>query len=74
MVAADLMQSKAVDESINEEGEMISLKTLSELTGFPKDFIRSELVIKEEELSLAQLRESVLKYLKDSDEDNQFTN
>jgi hypothetical protein len=48
--------------STNEEG--VSLQTLSELTGFPVDYIQRELVLSnEEELSVDELRKKVLSYL-----------
>lgn len=50
-----------------EEGgpnrEKISLESLAQLTGFPVEFIQSELLIGEDDLSLDELRASVLNYL-----------
>jgi hypothetical protein len=42
----------------------VSLATLAELTGFPVDYIKRELVLSEDqELSVEELREKVLGYL-----------
>ena len=51
-----------------EDGvEGVSLKTLSELTGFPVDYIKRELLLSDDqELSMADLREKVLSYLDSS--------
>ena len=48
--------------STEENG--ITVATLSELTGFPVDYIKRELLLSEEqELSVEELRERVLSYL-----------
>lgn len=67
MVTSDLHKSKQSDEATGEK-ERVSLSTLSELTGFPLDFIKKELLIKGDSLSMSELRESVLDYLSRSDE------
>ncbi|GAB4009984.1 MAG: hypothetical protein Fur0010_01700 [Bdellovibrio sp.] len=48
-----------------EKGEMdkIPLASLSQLTGFPIEFIKKELLLDDEELSMEDLRSSMLKYL-----------
>lgn len=48
-----------------EIGEMdkIPLASLSQLTGFPIEFIKKELLLDDEELSLEDLRNSMLNYL-----------
>lgn len=43
--------------------DSISLQSLSELTGFPQEFIKGELMVQKDSLSLAELRESMLFYL-----------
>lgn len=53
------------DVSKPATGEMpVSLDQLAELTGFPVDFIKRELLLSDEEnLSVEALREKVLSYL-----------
>ena len=53
------------DVSKPATGEMpVSLEQLAELTGFPVDFIKRELLLNEEsELSVDELRAKVLNYL-----------
>lgn len=48
--------------SLTEE-QKIPLDSLSTLTGFPVDFIKKELLLEEDQLSLAELRRSMLTYL-----------
>ncbi|MCF8059673.1 MAG: hypothetical protein K9K67_10275 [Bacteriovoracaceae bacterium] len=43
--------------------QSVPLSSLSEMTGFPIDFIKSELLVNEEEISLDQLRLSMASYL-----------
>lgn len=45
------------------DDEKVSLSSLSELTGFPVDFIKKELLLEEEPISMNELRHSVLRYL-----------
>ena len=48
----------------NLEAEtVVALSSLSEMTGFPVDFIKSELFVEGEELSLEDLRKSMAGYL-----------
>lgn len=63
MVALGLKDdTKPSTNEINEEG--VSLKTLSELTGFPVDYIKRELMLSDDqELSMEDLRAKVLSYL-----------
>lgn len=49
-------------ESLNDQGQ-VSLENLSNMTGFPIEFLKKELMIEEENLSLEELRSSVLNYL-----------
>lgn len=51
-----------LDADLNEH-EKVSLSSLSELTGFPVDFIKKELLLEEEPVSMSDLRQSVLRYL-----------
>ncbi len=41
----------------------VTMESLERLTGFPKEFIKSELSLNHDELSLEQLRKSVLCFL-----------
>ena len=45
------------------EEERVSLDRLSQLTGFPKDFIKKELLLDDDILSLSLLRERAVRYL-----------
>jgi predicted transcriptional regulator len=58
--------SMAATESIgvlSDDDEKVSFASLSELTGFPVDFIKKELLLDEEPVSMNELRRSVLRYL-----------
>lgn len=48
-------------ESRNEE--TVELSSLSELAGFPVNYIKSELVLKDDKVSLADLRKTMVSYL-----------
>ncbi len=67
MITTDLLKRKQSDE-VTSEKERVSLSTLSEMTGFPLEFIKKELLIQSDSLSMSELRESVLDYLSRSDE------
>lgn len=67
MITTDLLKRKQSDEATSEK-ERVSLSTLSEMTGFPLEFIKKELLIQGDSLSMSELRESVLDYLSRSDE------
>ena len=67
MITTDLLKRKQSDETTSEK-ERVSLSTLSEMTGFPLEFIKKELLIQGDSLSMSELRESVLDYLSRSDE------
>lgn len=43
--------------------EHVSLSTLAEMTGFPVDYIKSELLLNKDALSLDELRSIMVKYL-----------
>ncbi len=45
------------------KSEKVSLNTLSDLAGFPLEFVKRELVLQEDEISLDKLRSSILDYL-----------
>jgi hypothetical protein len=50
------------------EDEKIPLSSLSELTGFPIEFIKKELLLQDEELSMDDLRKSMVAYLESTSE------
>ncbi len=53
--------------SLSEE-QKIPLDSLSKLTGFPVDFIKKELLLDDDQLSLAELRKSMLAYMETNSE------
>ena len=48
---------------IDDDQEKIPMSSLSNLTGFPVDYIKKELVLDEEEVTLEQLREHMMVFL-----------
>ena len=53
-----------MDVVSSQEDSKVSLETFSSLTGFPLSFIKKELLISDkEEVSLSDLRKSMLEYL-----------
>ena len=48
---------------VKECEETVSLGKLSQLTGFPEDFIKKELLLSDDTLSLFFLRKRVTEYL-----------
>jgi len=48
---------------IDDCQEKIEMSSLSNLTGFPVDYIKKELVLEEEEVTLEQLREHMMVFL-----------
>ena len=58
------MVSKANDtDPKQEDRERISLQYLAELTGFPVDYIKEELVLEDDELPIQDLRKSMMNFL-----------
>lgn len=53
-------------KNLNEEQKVVPLESLSEMTGFPIDFIKKELLLKEDELSMEDLRKSMASYLENT--------
>ncbi|OUR96393.1 hypothetical protein A9Q84_08560 [Halobacteriovorax marinus] len=43
--------------------EQVSFSTLSKMTGFPVEFIKKELLLEDEPISMSQLRSSMAIYL-----------
>ena len=50
-------------ESFGKSDEIVSLGKLSQLTGFPEEFIKKELLLNGDALSLSSLRKHVAQYL-----------
>ena len=48
---------------IDDSQEKIEMSSLSNLTGFPVDYIKKELVLDDEEVTLEQLREHMMVFL-----------
>lgn len=47
-----------------QESEKVSISSLSDMTGFPEDFIKRELLLEDDrQISMQELRQSVLRYL-----------
>lgn len=65
---ANAPESGWLDENGNVLGDdkKVPLSSLSELTGFPVEFIKKELLLKGEELSMSDLRSSMISYLETS--------
>ena len=56
-----------VDGQDGVNTETVSLSNLSELTNFPEDFLKKELLLKDDkEISIEDLRAKVLHYLDDT--------
>lgn len=53
----------ATDMNQIDDKMKVSLSSLSEMTGFPVDFIKKELLLENEPVSMHELRQSVLRYL-----------
>lgn len=51
------------------EDRLVNLSELAELTGFPADFIRQELFLDGDQLTLSKLRLAMLKYLDATNDD-----
>lgn len=47
----------------SEENTIVPIASLSEMTGFPVDFIKKELLVDEKGISMKDLRETMAKYL-----------
>ena len=47
----------------DREGQKVVLTTLSAMTGLPADFLKSELLLENDECSLEELRQKVLHYI-----------
>ena len=65
MAAKDLA-TKSQGRTPEEGTEKVPLESLSELTGFPVEFIKKELLLDEESLSMNDLRKSMAVYLENT--------
>ena len=61
-------KSIRLNEENVDSAEMVELSTLSKMTGFPVDFIKSEILVDQEKISLDQLRASMVAYLESTNE------
>jgi len=58
-----MLNSTEQQDSSMEKQENISIDSLSDMTGFPIEFIKRELLISQNQVSIDELRHSVLDYL-----------
>lgn len=47
----------------SSEEKVVSLSSLSDLIGFPEDFVKRELLIKDESVTIEELRQMTISYL-----------
>lgn len=61
---------KVLDKQLAGVGgdEKVSIRSLSELTGFPVEFIKKELLLDQEPISMNDLRQSMIAYLEQSNQ------
>ena len=68
-MSAESVQEQALRLGETEnENQKVPLASLSEMTGFPVEFIKTELFLKGDELSVSDLRKSMLSYLENQKE------
>lgn len=53
----------SVNKDVNETGSNVSLGSLSELVGFPVEYLKKELVLDNDEISMDELRIRMLSFL-----------
>lgn len=63
MSPQDLAKTAELNSETSRTEEKVSFSSLSEMTGFPVEFIKKELLIDEEPVSMSQLRTSMAAYL-----------
>ena len=63
MTQHNLASTAELNSQSTSTEETVSFSTLSEMTGFPIDFIKKELLLDEEPISMSQLRKSMAIYL-----------
>lgn len=76
MANGNAPESGWLDENGNVLGDdqKVPLSSLSELTGFPVEFIKKELLLEGEELSMSELRTSMISYLETTAQEVEKTN
>lgn len=47
----------------SSEESFVSLSSLSDLTGFPEEFVKRELLIEDEKVTIEELRQMTINYL-----------
>jgi hypothetical protein len=57
------LSKKSGWQNNKSEGSQVTLRSLSELTGFPMEFIKEELLLDEEEISISDLRTKMQAFL-----------
>ena len=63
MSLKNLAKTAELNSQTSSKEEQVSFSALSEMTGFPVEFIKKELLIDEEPVSMSQLRTSMAAYL-----------
>ena len=58
-----MQTSKANRLESNSGEEIVELTSLANLTGFPVDYIKSELLLEDDKVSLSDLRATMVTYL-----------
>ena len=60
-------RQEQTEKKAQDEG--VSVSSLSTMTGFPVEFIKKELLLSQEKVSVDELRKSVLDYLQSAQKD-----
>ncbi len=55
-------------QGMDKENENVSLDTLSLMTGFPVEFIKSELIVDGDDISMSNLRKTMVNFLEKNKE------
>ena len=62
-LADELVSGVKNSDSIVSDESHINIESLAELTGFPIDFIKTELLLNHDSIKMGDLRKSMAKYL-----------
>lgn len=65
-----MQTSKASRLDSNANEESVELSSLSNLTGFPVDYIKSELIFDNDKITLSDLRKTMVSYLESINNDD----
>lgn len=65
-----MQTSKASRLDSNANEESVELSSLSNLTGFPVDYIKSELIFDNDKITLSDLRITMVSYLESINNDD----